>query len=240
VTAAGCDNSSSTPTSPSTGTTSVTQVMSGDMAPGDTPLHTFTIPGTAPLHIMLGSLVGTNGLPLGSTIALLYGVPNADNTVCNPLTRVSTPVALKAQINVTASAGLYCVALADTASVPGAAHYAIRIIYGTPSDTDAAGTIDYVSTVIPGGTTSRTFGASTEGTATITMNDFQPPGVATLGLAVGFQRNDNTGCEVSAATFAARGAVFNVPVDPGRYCVKIFDPGTLTGLTTFSIKIAYP
>jgi hypothetical protein len=189
---------------------------------------------------MLGSLVGADGLPTGSTVTLTFGVPNADATVCNPLKSVSTPVALKAQINVVASSGGYCLGLADTSGVPGPFHYAVRVIYGTPTDETSAGTVDYTSTVLPGGTTARTFGASTEGVATITMVDFSPASVATLGLGVGFQRNDQSGCEISATTFATRGAQFSVPVDAGKYCVKVFDPGTLTGLTAFTIKILHP
>jgi hypothetical protein len=215
-------------------------VLAGDANPGDTPLHTFTLPGTAPLHVMLGSIVGSDGLPLPATVSLVFGVPNTDETVCNPLTTVQTPVALKAQINVTASSGLYCAQFLDTGGISASFHYAIRLIYGTPTDETSSGTIDYSSSVLPGGSTSRTFGAAVEGVATITMVDFVPAGVSTLGLAVGFQRNDSSGCEVSAATVVARGAQFSVPVDAGKYCVKVFDPGTLTGLAGFTIKILHP
>ena len=238
---AACGNGTTTPTTPTTGVaTSFTQVMSGDIAPGATPVHTFSVPGTAPLHMMLGSLLGADGLPLGSTVTLVYGVPSTDGLTCTALTKVSTPVALQAQINVTASSGGYCVGLEDTGSVADATHYAIRVIYGTPSDETSAGSFDHTSTVLQGGTTSRTFGASVAGIATITMTDFAPASVAAVGLGVGFQRNDATGCEVSATTLAARGATFSVPVDAGKYCVKVFDPGTFPGLVTFTIKISHP
>ena len=243
VGAAGCSDSTTpgTPTNPTAPVaTSSTQVMTGDVLPGATPLHTFNLPGTAPLHVLLGSLVGADGLPLPSTVTLTFGVPNADATVCNPLKRASTPVALRAQINLMASPGAYCVGLEDTSGVPAPFHYAIRVIYGTPSDETSSGTIDYSSTVLPGGATARSFGAATDGTATITMVDFSPASVATLGMGVGFQRNDQSGCEVSAVTFATRGAQLSVPVDAGKYCVKVFDPGTLTGLTAFTIKILHP
>ncbi len=241
VWAAACSDSTTTPTTPTAGaSSSVTQVLSGDIAPGATPVHTFSLPGTAPLHIMLGSLVGADSLPLGSTVTLVYGIPTTDGLTCTALTKVSTAVALKAQINVLASSGTYCVGLENTGSIAAATHYAIRVIYGTPSDETSAGTIDYTSTVLPGGTTSRTFGASVAGIATITMSDFVPASVSAVGLGVGFQRNDASGCEISATTLATRGATFSVPVDAGKYCVKVFDPGTFTGLVTFTIKISHP
>lgn len=141
---AACGNGTTTPTTPTTGVaTSFTQVMSGDIAPGATPVHTFSVPGTAPLHMMLGSLLGADGLPLGSTVTLVYGVPSTDGLTCTALTKVSTPVALQAQINVTASSGGYCVGLEDTGSVADATHYAIRVIYGTPSDETSAGSFDH-------------------------------------------------------------------------------------------------
>ena len=124
--------------------------------------------------------------------------------------------------------------------MPGPFHYAIRVIYGTPTDEPSSGTIDYSSSVLPGGTTARTFGASVDGTATITMVDFTPSSVSTLGLGLGFQRNDSSGCELSGAQIVARGASFSLPVDAGKYCVKVFDPGTLTGLTGFTIRIVHP
>jgi hypothetical protein len=174
--AAGCDSSSGTPTTPTDPTaTSSTQVMSAELTPGATPMHMFTLPGTAPLHMLFGSLTDAAGLPVGSTLTLAYGVPNTDETVCNLLTSATSPAALQAQINVTASSGKYCVVLQDTGAAPAGTKYSIRVVYGTPSDETSAGTITYTSTVLPGGSTSRSFGASAKGTATFAMDTIVPP-----------------------------------------------------------------
>lgn len=240
VWAAAC-GSSSTPTTPTTTSrTSSVQVVAGTLSPGDTPSSTFQLPAGAPLHIMFASLTDSSNRPLGSTVTLTYGVMAADGVTCLALTRVPATAALKAQINVLASAGQYCVGLEDTASVPGPANYDIRVTYGTPSDETSSGTITYASSVVPGGSTSRTFGAAADGVATITMDSFSPASVAALGLAIGIQRNDGTGCEITAAALATPGAQVSIPVDAGLYCIKVFDPGTLTDLTTFSLRILHP
>ena len=54
VSAAGCNSSTTTPTTPTTAATSFTQVLSDDINPGDAPIRTFSLPGVAPLHVMLG------------------------------------------------------------------------------------------------------------------------------------------------------------------------------------------
>ena len=239
--AAGCDSSTETPTTPTTpGPTSITQVMTGTIAAGVTPFHSFTVPSAAPLHIMLGSLTSPTEAPLGSTVTLVYGVTAADGVTCQALTKVSTVAGLKAQINVLASQSEYCLALENLGSVPVGSLYAIRVIYGTPSEDTSARTIEYTSSVLPGGSTARSFPAAIDGTAFVTMVDILKPTVNALGIAVGFQRNDGSGCHVSVAFTAPRGFQASVPVDAGRYCVKIFDPGTLTETTGFSAKIVHP
>lgn len=234
----GC-NSATTPTSTG-GLTSATQVFSGTVAPGETPFSSFTLPATQPLHIMFASLTDAAGVPLGSTVTLQFGVLTGIGGTCDALTSASAQAALRAQINVTASAGSFCVALADTGSVPVTANYSIRVVYGTPSDETNSGTITYDSSVLPGGFTARSFGAAVAGTATLTMDTFSPASVASLGLGVGIQRNDGSGCEVSTQTTVTRGGVLQVPLDAGRYCVRVFDLGTLTDTATFSLRILHP
>lgn len=238
--AAGCERTPTSPTPTTPGVTSVTQVFSGTLAPGDAPSHTFTIPGTQQLHVTFGSLTGAAGMPLGSGVTLVFGLEASSGTACDPLISVPATAALKSQIAVIAAAGVYCVALADTAGVPASANYAIRLIYGTPTDVTSAGTISYSSLVLPGGFTSRTFHAAFDGTATLTMESIAPAGVSSLGLGLGYPRNDGSGCEVSSVVTATRGTVFSVPVDAGRYCVRVFDQGILTDPATFTIRIDHP
>ena len=238
-----CDTGGpTTPTSSGGQTvTSVTQVLSGTLNPGESPFHTFTIPGTQPLHITFGSLTNSAGVPLGSTVTLKLGLETTvGSSLCDPLSTVSTTAALKAQINVTVSAGTYCVSLSDTSGVPVTANYSIRLVYGTPSDASSSGTISYSSSVLPGGYTSRNFGVAAAGVAAVTMDSFSPASVSALGIGLGFQRNDGSGCEVSTVITASVGGQLTAPVDPGVYCVRVFDPGTLTGPANFALRILHP
>jgi len=237
----GCDSSSDPPTTPTTPVaTSLTQVMTGTIAAGVTPFHSFTVPSAAPLHVMLGSLTAANEVPLGTTVTLVFGVTATDGVTCQPLTKVQTVAGLKAQINVLASASEYCLALENLGSVPVGSLYALRVIYGTPSEDTTAGVIEYSSSVLAGGSTARSFPAAVDGTAFVQLVDILKPGVSSLGMAVGFQRNDGSGCHISVAFNATRGFQASLPIDAGKYCVKIFDPGTLTETVGFSVKIVHP
>jgi len=240
---ASCDTGGpSTPTTPTTpGATSITQVLAGTLTPGDAPIHGFTLPATQALHITLGSLTNSAGLPLGSTVTLKFGVQTAaDPTVCDPLVSLSATAALKSHINLTVSTGTYCVSLSDTSGVPTSAKYSIRIVYGTPSDASSSGTISYASSVLPGGYTTRNFAVAAAGVAAITMDSFSPASAGSIGLGVGIQRNDGTGCELSTAISTTPGGQLTVPIDAGVYCVKVFDSGTLASQTAFALRILHP
>ncbi|HEX5069759.1 MAG TPA: hypothetical protein VFV78_06035 [Vicinamibacterales bacterium] len=237
--AAGCSNTPTTP-SGSGGGTSATQIFSGTVAPGESPSHVFSLPGAQALHLTFGSLTDSAGNPLNTPLTMQFGTPTADALGCNPLTSATGPVSLQAQINLSVSQGTYCVALAETSALTTTANYALKVTYGTPSGTGDPGTIEYSSTVEPGGFTSRTFQANSNGTVTIVVDAFAPATVASLNVGLGYPRNNGSGCEPSAAIIAARGSQFTVPVDAGVYCVKVSDPGTLTGTTTFTLRIFHP
>jgi hypothetical protein len=241
LSAAGCEGSNPPPTTPTTPTaTSITQVLTGTIAAGVMPFHSFSLPSSAPLHMMLGSLTTPGEAPLGATVTLVYGVTAEDGVTCQPLKKVSATAALKAQIKVLASAGEYCLAMEDLGSVPAGSLYAIRVIYGTPSEDSEARNLTYSSSVLAGGATARSFPAAIDGTSFISMDAIAPASVSSLGVAVGFQRNDGSGCHVAMAFTAPRGFQTSIPVDAGRYCVKVFDPGTLTNTTAFTVTIVHP
>jgi len=234
--AAGCNGTPTTP-GPSGGATSVTLVFSGSFTPGESPSNNFSLPGGAPLYITLGSLTNTAGVPLGSAVTLKFGISPAAGG-CDALSKVGATASLKAQINILASAGNYCVGLEDTTGVPVGANYSIRVVYGTPSGDAAPGTIVYANTVLPGGYTTRSFHATTDGVVTIGMDAVGP--VSTIGFGLGFLRNDGIGCELTTSIMASAGSQVAVPVDAGEYCIKVFDPGTLAVPAIFTARIIHP
>jgi hypothetical protein len=153
---------------------------------------------------------------------------------------VSTIPSLASPIRVTAAPGEYCVELKDTGSLPGTASYAIRVLYGVFAQEGDSGPINYASQLLPGGGTTRTFTAQNDGTAIVTLDAITPPAVGTLGIGIGIPRADGGGCFVSTVGVVAAGQTVQAVVDAGTLCVRVFDPGTVTGLTGFSIRIQHP
>jgi hypothetical protein len=138
------------------------------------------------------------------------------------------------------AAGTYCVGIADPGGLGTPANFGVRITQGDPSSTATPGTDTYASVLFPGGFTSRTFEASTAGTVTVIMDTISPASVPSLFAGVGFPRTDGGGCQLTRTFTATRGAQLAVPVEVGTYCVKLSDPGTLTQVTSFSLRIVRP
>src|SRR5689334_7368864 len=113
VLVAGCSNNPTSATSTTTTATSATQVFSGTIAPGDSPLNTFSLPAAQALHLTFASLTDAAGLPVNAPLTLVFGQQAAIDAPCSPLTSVTGPAALRAQINVTGSPGAFCVALTN-------------------------------------------------------------------------------------------------------------------------------
>ena len=240
ISLAACNQTPTTPGGGQVGPTHVALVFVGTFAPGETPSNTFTVPSGAPLHLTLASLTNLAGQPLGTGVTLKFGVPPATGG-CEVLSKVSGAIAqLTSQINVLTSAGTYCVGLEDTAGVPVNANYAIRAVYGTVTDIEGPGSVVWANSVLPAGSSSRSFNASADGLVTVGLDVISPPTVGSLGLGMGIPKNDGAGCELTTSVIAPVGTQFNVPVDAGKYCVKVFDPGTLTDSAAFSMRIVRP
>jgi len=239
VGAAGCNRSEETPTTPTTTeTTSFTIVFSGTLTPGGSQSFAFTLASGVPIRVSLGSLTNASGTPLLTPLTLTFGRPAG--TGCGALHTVTTSPGLSTHISVFTAAGTYCVAITDTGQLSGSADFGVRITEGDFSSPSGAGTITYANILLPGGFTSRTFDASAAGTVTVFMDTISPSSVASLSLGIGFPRSDGGGCQLSQSFTATRGSQFSLPVEAGTYCVKLSDPGTLTELTQFSLRIQHP
>jgi len=80
--------------------------------------------------------------------------------------------------------------------------------------------------------------SGTGGTVTATLVSTNPPGV-TLGLGIGVAGVVN-GCPQGISINATSGAQVAASVGAGSYCVKVFDPGTLTSKVEFTVSIVHP
>ncbi len=235
----GCNNDEPTAPSGPSGPTSNVVVFTGTVAPAGSQIHTFTIGGGVPVRVSLGSLIDSNAQPLPQSVRLTFGIPQG--TGCGALQTVVTPVTLATQISALLSQGTYCVSVTDIGQLPGQATFGVRIVFGDPRSDAGGGTITYTSTVFQGGFTSRTFDASQAGTVTVFFDTIDPGSVPSLSLGIGFPRTDGSGgCQITQLHTATRGSQFSVNVDAGTYCVRIADPGTVTGSATFSLRITHP
>ena len=235
----GCNSNDDTPTTPTTlGATSFTQVFSGTLEPGTAQSYAFSLASSVPVRLTLGSLTDANENPLSSSLMMTFGRPAG--TGCGAIQSATVQAALATQLLFLPAAGTYCVAIADTGQLSAAVLFGVRITQGEPSSSATAGTDTYSSVIFPGGFTSRTFEATTAGTVTVIMDTISPSSVASLAVGVGFPRTDGGGCQLTKTIVGTRGAQLAVPVEIGTYCVKISDPGTLTELTQFSLRIVRP
>ena len=95
---------------------------------------------------------------------------------------------------------------------------------------------------IPGGSAARSFTAASAGTVSITLTQAAPPAGVVVGLGVGIPQANGSSCLLtqSLQTSAATSPQFTVQVDAGTYCVRIYDPGTLTSQVAFTVTIVRP
>jgi hypothetical protein len=87
-----------------------------------------------------------------------------------------------------------------------------------------------------------TFTVTTAGNVSVTLTAVTPPTSGALGLGLGTPASGNS-CTVTSSTSSAvagTSAQLTSTENPGSYCVKVFDPGTLTQTSTVAISIAHP
>jgi hypothetical protein len=127
--------------------------------------------------------------------------------------------------------------LADTASaVSGCTDDGVTSPTTDPQDSP---TSTFDSILHPDGSATQSVVVSNAGTLIVRLDAVSPP--ASVGLALGLARSDGSGCYLTAALDAAEPpAELTTAVDPGRYCVQVFDPGELASEVAFSLTITRP
>lgn len=98
----------------------------------------------------------------------------------------------------------------------------------------------FSSVISPGTGASREFTLTSKATVAVTLTTTSPSGVA-LGLGIGIPRA-NGSCALSAGvqTVAGSAAQISVTAEAGTYCARVYDPGTVTEETRFTIVISRP
>jgi hypothetical protein len=111
----------------------------------------------------------------------------------------------------------------------------------TAPPASTAGTDTFASLVTPGGTAAHTFPVDTAGTITMTLTSVTPP--IPIGLGIGIPGQDTSICSLSQSVETTAGATpqLTIAVDPGTYCVQIYDSGHVTDPgASFSVTIVHP
>ncbi len=112
----------------------------------------------------------------------------------------------------------------------------------TPTPDPTTATVTFASNLAPTGSSTRSFDVTRAGNVSVTLTGVGGSATLKLGLGVGIPLADGSGCVLSRSVEAVAGttAQLELAVDIGKYCVQIYDPGTLTGVVAFSINLIYP
>ena len=111
-----------------------------------------------------------------------------------------------------------------------------------PTPTPTTTTVVFSSNLAVGGASSRSFDVTRSGVVSVTLLAVGGSTTLKVGLGVGIPLGDGTGCVLSRSVETAAGTTsqLELNVDTGKYCLQIYDPGTLTSVAAFTINLVYP
>ena len=112
----------------------------------------------------------------------------------------------------------------------------------TPTPDPTTTTVTFASNLAMGGASSRSFDVTRAGVVSVTMTMVGNSTTLRVGLGLGIPLSDGSSCVLSRSVeaVASTTAQLELAVDTGKYCLQIYDPGTLTGVVPFSINLVYP
>lgn len=110
----------------------------------------------------------------------------------------------------------------------------------TSASTTASVTDTFSSALAFRGSATRTFKMGTAGTVSIALTSFGN-GAQRVGLGVGVTAT-SAPCSLSQAVVTAASTTPQIvtTADAGTYCVQLYDTGTLTEDTSFTITVQHP
>ena len=108
----------------------------------------------------------------------------------------------------------------------------------SPSPTDNPTTTEtFTGTLLPLSSTWHPFTATAAGSMTLTLTALDPAVV--VGMGVGTTPTSGCGVQVwnNGSTTAT---VVTSPINPGLYCVTIYDVGNVTGSVAYTLTVTHP
>lgn len=215
----------------------------GTLAPGGSSFYSFTMLEGGAVHVLLANVRRTTtNIPVTTPLALGIGRPQGTGCAVTEGEQQVTP-ALAAQHQTSLGPGVYCVNFADRGGLTESVDFLIRIIY--PFDLyrpiGGTGASTFASTLLRGGTASRSFGQSNGGTLTARLTSVSPSSGVTLALGVPSLITNECLVTFQVDVPAGETNQISVPADGGDYCVALFDRGQVTAESVaFSIDIIKP
>lgn len=229
-------------TAPSTTTPSgSTEDFTGSLAIQGSSFYSFTAATAETVSVSLASLTADNGLVSPLVVRVGLGVPIG--TDCSTNNSVDTAAGLTTQLTASVNPDVYCVKIADIGNLTVPMNFTILIGHNLTSSSSnpTAATDTFASFLAIGGSSAHTFPVSQSGTVIITLTSVTPS--STVGLGIGIPGAPGSPCILSSSVNATAGSTpqITIPVDAGKYCVKIYDPGDVTAPgVSFSTTIAHP
>jgi len=112
----------------------------------------------------------------------------------------------------------------------------------TPTPDPTTATVTFISNLAQGGSSTRSFEVTRAGNVSVTLLSVGGSATLKVGLGLGIPLADGSGCVLSRSVEAVAGttAQLELAVDVGKYCVQIYDPGTLSAVVAFSLTVIYP
>lgn len=98
----------------------------------------------------------------------------------------------------------------------------------------------YATTFTVNGAVTRTFDMISPGTVTMTLTSVTPD--VALGIGVGIPRATGSGCNLTRSAVVRAGSTpqLSLAAEPGLWCVRVWDPGTVTGdRVSFSMSVKH-
>ena len=227
-------------TAPTTAVPTTSQFFTTVVPLGGSTVSTFSLSATTTVGVTLvGVISNVTGNVLEPAMQLVVGTPTGPTT-CSPVSAKAVTPALVAQIQQSLGAGMYCVQVQDAGLVePGIVTVRVNTSSTTPTNIATPASLDvFSSTVGIQGSATHQMAVFFNGTTTVTL--VSAGASSTIGL--GFGAWDGQACRLNTALITAASAnpLISVPVDPGNYCLRVFDVGQLTAPILFTLDTVHP